>query len=108
MCCRAGDRKAQWATFDKKKLSIGESSDFWNKYKLDIGLAEELGEQALCCQQVLCGASVPLVLLGCLQALRVFDLQLSFAPMVYEFTYEVASCGYCEIAYLLTQASTCR
>ncbi|KAA6427060.1 MAG: beta-glucosidase [Trebouxia sp. A1-2] len=39
----SGDRKAQWATFDKKKLSIGESSDFWNKYKLDIGLAEELG-----------------------------------------------------------------
>ena len=28
-------------------VRIGESSDFWNNYKLDIGLAEELGEQAL-------------------------------------------------------------
>ena len=28
-------------------VKIGESSDFWNNYKLDIGLAEELGEPAL-------------------------------------------------------------
>ena len=37
-------------------VKIGVSSDFWNNYKLDIGLAEELGEQALLTMSDLCSS----------------------------------------------------
>lgn len=54
------DKEKQEAKIECKVRSegvkIGVSSDFWNNYKLDIGLAEELGEQPYlrCCNRQQC------------------------------------------------------